>query len=289
MKDQKVWFITGASKGFGFEIARAALESGDRVVATVRKNPEHLVETLNSSPRLFAVQLDVTNEDEVVTGVKQAIDYFGRIDIVVNNAGFGMVGAIEEASDAETRRQYGTNVFGLLNVTRAVLPFLRRQKSGHIINVSSLFGYGAIPGWSLYGSTKFAIEGLSAGLALELAPFGIHVTAIAPGLFSTDFLSPASYTTSKHFISDYEDTMAGQMRKSADQLHGRQPGDPKKLAEVVVKLAGLEKPPVHLPIGKDSVAMYRNSVAKTTQEIDEWEELSSSTDHDKSINSINHA
>jgi len=282
-KLKKVWFITGASRGFGLEIAKAALASGDKVVATVRRDPEQVSVGLNNLPGLLMVQLDVTNETEVKLGVQQAIARFGRIDVVVNNAGYGMVTAIEEASDAEVRKQFDTNVFGLLNVTRAVLPHMRRQRSGHIINISSLFGYDAIPGWGLYGSTKFAVEGLSKGLALELAPFGIYVTAIAPGLFSTDFLSADSYTASAHPIDDYKQTVTGQMRDRAGQLHGKQPGDPKKLAAVVVKLTQIDKPPLHLPIGKDAIAMYRNNAAKTLAEISQWEELSSGTDREPDV------
>jgi NAD(P)-dependent dehydrogenase (short-subunit alcohol dehydrogenase family) len=282
-KFQKVWFISGASRGFGFEIAKAALASGDRIVAAVRHAPEQVSARLNNAPGLLVVQLDVTNETEVRSGVQQAVDQFGRIDVVVNNAGYGIVTAIEEASDAEAKKLYDTNVFGLLNLTRAVLPFLRRQRSGHIINVSSLFGYDAIPGWALYGSTKFAVEGLSKGLAVELAPFGIYMTAIAPGLFSTDFLSADSYVASAHPIDDYKETAVWHMRQGASQLHGKQPGDPKKLAAVVVKLAHLEKPPVHLPIGEDSVAMYRNNAAKTLAEIAQWKELSFGTGHEQAI------
>jgi NAD(P)-dependent dehydrogenase (short-subunit alcohol dehydrogenase family) len=285
-KSRKVWLITGASRGFGFEITRAALESGDKVVATVRKNPEGLSTALNNPKELFIVQLDVTHEAEVHRGVQQAIEHFGKIDVVVNNAGFGLVGAIEEASDEEARRLYDTNVFGLLNVTRAVLPFLRRQRSGRLINISSLFGYGAVPGWGLYGSTKYAVEGLSEGLALELAPFGIQVTAIAPGLFTTDFLSGDSYSTAKNSIEDYEAGAVGKMRNGATQLNGNQPGDPRKLAHVVVEIARAQNPPVHLPVGKDSFAMYRNTVARTTREINEREQLSSNTDHLKSIQHV---
>ncbi|HEY9826655.1 MAG TPA: SDR family oxidoreductase, partial [Stenomitos sp.] len=174
MKTQKVWFITGASRGFGLEIARAALASGDHVVATVRSKPEQLATALHNHPDLYVVQMDITQEDQVQAAVKQGVARFERIDVLVNNAGFGMVTAIEEASDTEVRNLYETNVFGLLNVTRAVLPYLRQQTSGHIINISSLFSYDAVPGWGLYGSTKFAIEGLSKGLAVELAPLGIH-------------------------------------------------------------------------------------------------------------------
>jgi NAD(P)-dependent dehydrogenase (short-subunit alcohol dehydrogenase family) len=277
---KKVWFITGASRGFGLEIAKAALAAGDKVAATVRSKPEQLAAHLQNHPDLLVVILDVAKEEQAKAAVSEAIAHFGKIDILVNNAGYGMVAAVEEASDAETRKQYDTNVFGLLNVTRAVLPYLRKQRSGHVINVSSLFGYGAIPGWGLYGSTKYAVEGLSEGLAVELAPLGIHVTAVAPGLFSTDFLSPDSYTTARNIIDDYAATV-GPMRNGADKLHGAQPGDPAKLAQVILRLVNTENPPVHLPIGKDAVGMYREMAAKTGQEVEIWAEISSGTDHVK--------
>ncbi len=282
MKTQKVWFITGASRGFGLEIARAALRAGDRVVATVRSQPAQLATTLHNYPDLYVVQMDVTQEDQVQDAVKQGIDRFGRVDVLVNNAGFGMVTAIEEATDAEVRKQYDTNVFGLLNVTRAVLPYLRQQKSGRIINISSLFGYDAIPGWGLYGSTKFAVEGLSKGLAVELAPLGIHVTVVAPGLFSTDFLSAESYVAAKTIIDDYQETV-GPMRSGASALHGQQPGDPKKFAQVIIQLANTERPPLHLPVGKDTIDLYRNNAAKMAQEIEAWLPVATSTDHDHRV------
>jgi len=281
MKDQKVWFITGASKGLGLEIARAALKSGDKVVRTVRSKSDQLSATLSDSTELMVVQMDVTHEKEVQAAVQETIAYFGRIDVLVNNAGYGAVTAIEEASDQEARKQFDTNVFGLLNVTRAVLPYLRKQRSGHIINVSSFFGYDVLPGWGLYGSTKFAVEGLSKGLALELALFGIHVSVIAPGLFSTDFLNSDFHAGSSNIIADYEDSAVGKMRKNIGHLHGKQPGDPKKLAELVVKLAHSENPPLHLPIGKDAVSMFKNNLAKMSKEVEEWEALSSATDHDQ--------
>jgi NAD(P)-dependent dehydrogenase (short-subunit alcohol dehydrogenase family) len=282
MKTQKVWFITGASRGFGLEIARTALASGDQVVATVRSKPEQLAAALHNHPDLSVVQMDVTQADQVQAAVKQGIDRFGRIDVLVNNAGFGMLTAIEEASDTEVRKLYDTNVFGVLNVTRAVLPYLRQQKSGHIINISSLFGYDAVPGWGLYGSTKFAVEGLSKGLAVELAPLGIHVTAVAPGLFTTDFLSAESYVATKPNIDDYQETV-GRMRSGADTLHGHQPGDPKKFAQVMIQLANAEHPPLHLPVGKDAIAMYQNNVTKMAQEIEAWLPVAISTDHDQRV------
>jgi NAD(P)-dependent dehydrogenase (short-subunit alcohol dehydrogenase family) len=279
MKTQKVILVTGASKGFGLEIAKTALAAGDKVIATVRSKAGQLAASLNNNPNLLVVTMDVTNEAQVKAAVAEGLLRFGKIDVVINNAGYGIVTAIEEATDAEVKAQYETNVFGLLNVVRAVLPHLRAQRSGHIINVSSLFGFSAIPGWALYGSTKFAVEGISKGLAVELEPLNIKVTVVEPGLFTTEFLSAESYSTSKNIIDDYATTV-GPMRAGADQLHGNQPGDPKKLAQVVVDIAHNENPPLHLPIGKDAVGMYKANAEKTSKEIDQWIEVSTSTDHD---------
>ena len=277
----KVWFITGASKGFGFEIAKAALDNGNQVVATVRKNADQLVERLGSSDRLLVVTLDVTNEAGVNAGVQAAIEHFDHIDVLVNNAGYGLLAATEEASSEEVKKQYDTNVFGLLNVVRAVLPHLRKQSSGHIINVSSLFGYlNNIPGFGLYGSTKYAVEGISEGLATELNGTGIKVTAVAPGLFTTDFASKDSYQSSGVILDAYKDTV-GAVRVNIGQLNGNQPGDPSKLAGVIVKLASSENPPLHLPIGSDAIKNLRDKIASITSEVQEWESLSISTDHQR--------
>ncbi len=282
MTTQKVWFITGASRGFGLEIAQAVLAAGDRVVAMVRSDPAQLTTTLDNHPDLYVVQMDVTREDQVREAVKQGIARFGRVDVLVNNAGFGMVTAIEEATDAEVRKQYDTNVFGLLNVTRALLPYLRQQKSGRVINISSLFAYDAIPGWGLYGSSKFAVEGISKGLAVELAPLGIHVTVVGPGLFTTDFLSAESYVAAKAMIADYQETV-GPIRRGTDALHGNQPGDPKKLAQVMIQLANTERPPLHLPLGKDAVDLCQKNAAKMAQELETWLPVCLSTDHDRRV------
>src|ERR1700744_6436207 len=179
----KVWFITGASRGMGFEIAKAVLASGDIVVATVRKNAAELAARLGSADKALVVTLDVTKEAEVKGGVDAAISRFGRIDVLVNNAGYGLLAAVEEASANEVERVFGTNVFGLLAVSRAVLPTMRRQRSGHVINISSVGGYSAYPGWGVYGATKFAVEGLTEALAAELKPLGIKATVVEPGFF----------------------------------------------------------------------------------------------------------
>ncbi|UPK72438.1 oxidoreductase [Chitinophaga filiformis] len=281
MKTQKVWFITGASKGFGLEIAKAALTAGDKVVATVRSNPEQLRALLGNEHDALVVTLDVTREDQVKQGVQDAISKFGRVDVLVNNAGYGLLGATEEVSDQEVRKQYDTNVFGLLNVTRAILPHMRSQKNGHIINISSLLGYTAsVPGFGLYGSTKFAVEGITEGLALEVKPLGIHVTTAAPGYFRTKFASTESYQAAGNIIDAYKDTV-GHVREFISQIDGNQPGDPIRLAQVILKLAASENPPIHLPLGSDAVAAFRTKAVQAGKEVDEWESISSSTDYPK--------
>ncbi|SEO93159.1 oxidoreductase [Mucilaginibacter sp. OK283] len=267
---QKIWLVTGAGKGFGLEIVKTVLSAGDKVIATVRNDAAGLQAALGNPADLLVVNLDVTNEAEVQRGVGEGLAKFGQIDVLVNNAGFGIVGAIEEASAEEVRRQYDTNVFGVLNLVRAVLPGMRERKAGHIINISSLFGYGALAGWALYGSTKYAVEGLSEGLALELAPFNIKVTALAPGLFRAQFLNSQSYSLTKESIADYQATVVGQMKAVPEALHGNQPGDPAKLAQVILELANTENPPLHLPVGQDSLQTYRTNRDKVSQEIEAW-------------------
>lgn len=281
MKKQKVWFITGASKGFGFEIAKAALAAGDKVVATVRSNAGQLQSALQQKDNLLVVVLDVTREAEVKAGVESAVARFGQIDVLVNNAGYGVLGATEEVSDAETRKQFDANVFGLLDVIRAVLPVMRKQKSGHIINVSSLFAYGAVvPGWGIYAATKASVEAISESLAMEVNPLGIQVTAAAPGLFSTDFVSSNSLQIAATVLDAYKDTVGG-IRGYMGQLHGNQQGDPAKLAQVILELAASEHPPLHLPIGADAIAHLRGKTEKTLKEVAEWEAIAGNTDRAK--------
>ena len=270
MKGKKVWLVTGASSGFGYEITKSVLESGDQIVATVLKDPEKLANEFGNNPNLLVVVMDVTNEVQVALDVEKAISKFGRLDVVVNNAGFGILGAIEEISNQEAKKQYDTNVFGVLNVIRAVLPQMRKQKSGHIINFSSLFGYDTVPAYALYGTTKFAVEGISNGLAKEVDAFGIKVTALAPGLFRTQFLSTGAYLTAAKHITEYDNTIVGELKNSAGKLHGNQAGDPSKLGKVVVALAAVENPPLHLPVGLDSLQNYRQSAETTGKEIEQW-------------------
>lgn len=279
MTTQKVWFITGASRGFGFEIAKAVLAEGDKVVASVRSRPEQLTAALGNNPNLHVVLLDVTNEQQAKEAAKNAIEKFGRVDVLVNNAGFGLLNAVEEASDKEVRANYEANVFGLLNVTRAVLPYMRRQHAGHVINLSSVGGLKGYIGWGLYGSTKFAVEGITESMAIELAPLGIKATTVEPGFFRTDFLDATSLTRTDNIIEDYDATV-GAMRRFATVANKKQPGDSKKLAQAFIKLANSENPPVHLLLGKDTLAAYREKQAVMEKEIAEWEAVTTGTDHD---------
>ena len=274
----RVWFITGASRGFGLETARAALARGDQVVATARK-PESITAVLGEHRNLLPVGLDVTDEDQAVAAARAAVERFGRVDVLLNNAGFGLLGAVEEASAQEVERVYATNVFGLLKVTRAVLPHMRRARRGLIINISSIGGYWSYPGWTVYGSTKFAVEGLSEGLARELAPLGIRVTCVQPGFFRTDFLDSTSLSSTATQIDDYASTV-GAMREFSAGANHRQPGDPRKLVQALLQVADSPEPPVRLPLGSDAVAQLEEKLGIVAGELAQWRAVSLATDHD---------
>lgn len=274
----KVWFITGASRGFGLLIAKDALARGDQVVATAR-NPDSVTEALGKHANLLALRLDVTQEAPAVLAAHAAIERFGRIDVLVNNAGYGLLASVEEATDAEIRAQYDTNVFGLLNVTRAVLPHMRARRAGHIINISSVGGYKSYAGWGIYASTKFAVEALSESLAMELAPLGIYATTVEPGFFRTDFLDASSLKNAAQPIAAYEATV-GEMRTLMAGVNHLQPGDPQKLSLAILQLADAPRPPVRLPLGSDTVAGIREKNAFVEQELAQWMSVALSTDHD---------
>lgn len=273
---KRVWMITGASRGLGACIARAVLRHGDSVVATARDR--QTLASLGDHDNLIRVGLDVTREAEAEEAASAAIHRFGRIDVLVNNAGYGLLGAVEEASADEVRRLYETNVFGLLNVVRAVLPHMRARRSGRVINFSSIGAIRAAAGFGVYCSTKFAVDGLSESLRAELAPLGIHVTAVQPGYFRTDFLDGSSLATSPRIIDDYADT-AGRTRQVASRIHRNQPGDPEKLAEAILALAALVQPPAHLALGSDAAAALREALDGAATEADKFRALSLSTDY----------
>jgi NAD(P)-dependent dehydrogenase (short-subunit alcohol dehydrogenase family) len=273
----KVWFLTGASRGFGLEIARKILAQGDRVVATARRAEQILAELPDAGDALLAIDLDVTNADQAAQAVQSAVDAFGRIDVLVNNAGRGLLGAVEEASDASVRAVYEVNVFGTLTMQRAVLPIMRRQRSGHIINISSVAGLLGSAGWGIYCSTKFAMEGFSEALAKELRPLGIWVTIVEPGYFRTDFLDASSLGTEENVIADYEATV-GATRAHAVNVNHAQPGDPIKAAGAIVDIASADEPPVHLLLGADCVAAVEAKIEDLKVDIEAWRPLSTSTD-----------
>lgn len=274
---ERVWFLTGASRGFGLEIARKILAQGDRVVATARRAAQILDHLPDAGDALLAVDLDVTDADQAAGAVRSAVDTFGRIDVLVNNAGRGLLGAVEEASDAAARAVYEVNVFGTLNVQRAVLPVMRAARCGHIINISSVGGLVGGPGWGIYCSTKFALEGFSEALAQEVRPLGIWVTIVEPGYFRTDFLDASSLDTEANVIADYDATV-GAVRARASDINHAQPGDPVKAAAAIVDIASAAEPPVHLLLGTDCVAAAEAKIADLQADIDAWRTLSTSTD-----------
>lgn len=276
--NEKVWFITGASRGLGALVVRDALQRGDKVVAAAR-NPQQVIEAIGDHPNLLAVKLDVTKEADAIAAVSQAVERFGRIDVLINNAGFGVLGAVEETSIEEAKRLFDTNVFGLLAVSRAVLPQMRKQRSGHVINISSLGGYAGYFGWGVYGSTKFAVEGISEAMSQELAPIGIRVTVVEPGFFRTDFLNDNSLISTVERIDDYADTV-GKMRSLASELNHKQPGDPRKFAKAMLKLVDAENPPLRLPLGTDAIGRIEQKHSFVEGELAKWRALSESTDHD---------
>jgi NAD(P)-dependent dehydrogenase (short-subunit alcohol dehydrogenase family) len=272
-----VWFITGASRGFGALITEEALKAGDAVAATAR-NPAGLADKFGNHPNLLPVALDVSNEAQAHDAAAAAVKRFGRIDILVNNAGYGLLGAVEEASAEEIEKIYATNVFGLLKVARAVLPHMRRRRSGHVLNISSIGGYQSYPGWGVYASTKFAVEGLSEAMAAELQPLGIKVTVVEPGFFRTDFLDSSSLSVSPSSIADYNETPAGAMRDFAAGHNHGQPGDPARLAKAMITLGHSENPPLRMPFGSDTVAAIEAKNAHVETELEIWRSLALSTD-----------
>lgn len=273
---KRVWLITGASRGIGALIAEAALADGNAVIAAGR-NVDAIAKRLGESPALLPVVLDVTDEAQAKAAVAAGLARFGRIDVLVNNAGFGLLGAVEESSDADVRRMYDTNVFGLLNVTRAVLPTLRAQRAGHVINLSSLGGYRSGAGFGAYCSTKFAVEGLTEALHAELKPLGIHATVVEPGYFRTDFLDATSLTVAGAIIDDYDAT-SGNVRRIAAGLNHQQPGDPAKLAAAMITLADAATPPLRLPLGTDALRVIAEKNAYVAEETEAWKALAQSTD-----------
>jgi len=266
------WFVTGCSSGIGREIARAALEAGNEVVVTARRvdSVAHFVEDHPTTAR--AVTLDVTDRAQIEAAVAAADEAFGGIDVLVNNAGYGYMAAVEEGEDAEVRRLFDTNYFGVVDTLKAVLPAMRARRSGRIINISSMTGLVANPPNAYYSSTKFALEALTEVLSKEVGPLGIKVTAIEPGAFRTDWAS-RSMRESATPIADYADHV-GVRKQLIKQVADQLPGDPRRVADAVVMVAGLDEPPLRLLLGGDVLHATREKLAAMTASIDEWEAVS---------------
>jgi NAD(P)-dependent dehydrogenase (short-subunit alcohol dehydrogenase family) len=276
-KSIRTWFITGASTGFGRLLAEELLKRGERVVATARDKSkvEDLVKQYPRQAKAFA--LDVTRPARIRTVAAQAIKAFGHIDVLVNNAGYGLSGAIEEVSDDEFEPVFQTNIYGLIRTTRAFLPHFRERRSGHIINLSSIGGLIGAAGWGFYNTTKFAVEGFSEALAAEMKPLGVHVTVIEPGPFRTDFLGRSGKLAANQ-IPEYAET-AGKAREYLQTQSGKQPGDPQKAIQAVIAVADSPAPPVHLILGSRALTRFRDKLATWEKEIAAWESVTLGADY----------
>ena len=265
----KVWFITGASTGFGRLLTQEVLKAGGRVLATARK-PEQIADLAQEYPdaaRTFA--LDVTNPAQIAAVAKDAIAAFGRIDVLVNNAGYGIAGGIEETTEAEFMPVFETNVFGLMRVTRAFLPQFRTQRLGHIVNLSSMAGLAGSAGWGYYNASKFAVEGFSEALAAEMAPLGVKVTIVEPGPFRTDFLGRSGVEAALR-IPDYDATV-GKTREYFHDQAGKQRGDPMKAVHAIMDVVESENPPLHLILGAIALKRFRGKLDQWHEEIAAYE------------------
>jgi len=272
----KVWFITGCSTGFGRELAKEALSNGYKVVVTARK-PEQVADIVAAYPEnALALALDVTVPQQIKDAVKATIDRFGRIDVLVNNAGIGYFGAIEESEEEEVRRMFEINFFGLAHMTNEVLPHMRKQRSGHILNVASIGGLRSFPAVGFYNATKYAVDGLSEALSKEVAPLGIKVTVICPSGFRTDWAGRSANNTNVK-IEDYKDT-AWKNMGDLRGYSGNQPGDPVKAAKAMIQVTETENPPLRLLLGAAAVKGAYLKLEELKKDFDTWAEVSKGAD-----------
>jgi len=278
MSTKKVWFITGASQGFGLILAKQLLEKGDFVAATSRRKSDLEAAISPKSDHFLPLEMNLTDENNVKKAIDETIATFGKIDHIINNAGYGLLGAVEELSDAEARQNFDVNVFGSLNVIRQSLPHLRKQQSGHIFNIASIGGYlGDFPGFGIYCATKFAVVGFSEAMAIELKEFGINVTAVLPGYFRTNFLTSGSLATPKNPLDGYKSTRESQ-ELHQQQINNNQPGDPEKGAAAIIQIAGEKNPPVHLFLGSDAYGLAKTKAENMMTELEDWKSVTVNTD-----------
>ncbi|UKT65572.1 SDR family NAD(P)-dependent oxidoreductase [Pedobacter mucosus] len=275
---KKVWFITGASKGLGLSLVNQLLKAGHSVAATSRSEVELISAVNTNSEKFLPLVVDLSDELSVEHAINATIGQFGEIDVVINNAGYGIGGSIEELTDEETRNSFDINVFGTLNVIRKVSLQLRKQGFGHIINIASIAGIVGATGWSIYAATKAAVIALSEVLAEDVKAFGIKVTVVAPGAFRTNFLTPESLVLAKNPIDAYEDVRSVHARYL--KMDGAQAGDPEKAAAAMIALASMPNPPVHLLLGNDALQRATAKNEALTKEYQDWKAITISTDFD---------
>lgn len=274
---QKVWFITGCSTGFGRHIAKQAIEAGYKVVVTARKVEQIQDLVSGNEVNTLALPLDVTNNEQITNAITQTIEKFGRIDVLVNNAGIGYFSSVEESVEEETRRMFEINFWGLMHMTDAVLPHMRAQKSGHIINFSSIGGLTSFPTLGYYHATKYAVEGISESLAKELTPFNIAVTLIEPSGFRTDWGGRSSIKTDTQ-IPEFKESVVGQMLKGVQLNSGHESGDPVKAAAAVIKVVESAKPPLRLLLGKAAYQAATHKFTNMLSDMEEWKEITFNAD-----------
>jgi NAD(P)-dependent dehydrogenase (short-subunit alcohol dehydrogenase family) len=269
----KVWYVTGASQGLGLSLVKKLLAKGYRVAATSRKAAELQKAVGEDKKSFLPLEVSLTNEVSVKKSIADTVKHFGAIDVVVNNAGYGLAGALEELTDAEVRANFDINVFGALNVIRHALPHLRKQQSGHIINIASVAGFtGGFPGFGIYCATKFAMHGFTEGLAHEIKEFGLHAILVMPGYFRTNFLTSSSLSTPKNEIAEYT-AVRNIQNMHTDQYNGQQPGDPDKAAEVMIKVTDMQEPPIHVFLGEDAYQFAESkmdTVKKDMESVRKW-------------------
>lgn len=277
MKAKKVWFVTGGSKGLGLSLIKKLLQNGYHVAATTRNMQSLIDETMHATKTFLPLEVNLTDNNDVKTAIEKSVAHFGRIDVVVNNAGYGQTGTLEELTDEETRANFDVNVFGTLNVVRNIMPYLRHQKSGVIFNISSVGGFlGSFAGWGVYCSTKFAVAGFTEALAEEAKEFGIMVSVVYPGYFRTDFLKQGSLILPKQPIHDYVEARNSE-KLHLDSINGNQTNDPDKAADVLIAVSEKENLPVHLLLGKDSYDILQNKIDIITNDAEKWKEYTFST------------
>ena len=277
-ESSRSWLITGCSTGLGRALAEVLVARGEQVIATARK-PEMLDSIVAGHANARALKLDVSNPDDVRVAVAEAAELFGGIDVLVNNAGYGYIAAVEEADEDAYRALFETNVFGLIAMTKAVLPGMRTRGHGHIVNVSSVGGLVGNPGSGFYAGTKFAVVGFSEALSKEVTPLGLKVTIIEPGPFRTDWAG-RSMKTSEHLIDAYAETVHCRF-KQFTEFTGKQPGDPRRAAEAIITAVDSPEPPLHLVLGAEGLRLAQNQLMSLQKELDTWEALTLSADFPK--------